>query len=177
MQTIVVETTIIRFVARLADEIKSKPFSHPEEEAILNIMRTADVLTQHMTQFLKPSDLSGPQYNVLRILRGSPEGLSCRQIGERMISRDPDVTRLLDRLESRGAISRERGQDRRVVIARITGEGMALMDKLDPLVAAESCRQLGGLGDAKLQQLIELLEEAREAPQESKRKNESYLPD
>ena len=83
-----------------------------------------------------------------------------------MISRDPDVTRLLDRLETRGLLSRERGQDRRVVIARITGEGLALMDKLDPLVVAENCRQLGGLGEAKLQQLIELLEQAREVPQQ-----------
>ncbi len=150
-------------MGRLAAEIKSKPFSHPEEEALLSVVRTADVLMQRMNQFLKQFDISGSQYNVLRILRGSPDGLSCGQIAERMISRDPDVTRLLDRLEARGLIGRERnGQDRRVVVARINAEGLDLVTRLDPLVASEHRRQLGGLGEQKLRQLIELLEQARD---------------
>jgi DNA-binding MarR family transcriptional regulator len=154
-------------VPRLADEIKSKPFSHPEEEAMLSIVRTADVLVQRANQFLKQFDISGSQYNVLRILRGSLDGLSCGQIAERMISRDPDVTRLLDRLETRALIARERnGQDRRVVMARITAEGLQLMARLDPLMVAEHRRQIGALGEAKLRQLIGLLEQVREFPEE-----------
>lgn len=152
---------------KLAEEIKSKPFSHPEEEALLNVVRTADVLLQRVNQFLKPFDISGPQYNVLRILRGSPNGLSCRQIADRMISRDPDVTRLLDRLEARGLIARERNaQDRRVVMAGITPAGLQLMAELDPLMVNEHSRQLGKLDREKLQQLIELLEQVRESPED-----------
>jgi DNA-binding MarR family transcriptional regulator len=156
-------------VAKLAQEIKSKPFAHAEEEAMLNIVRTADVLLQRANQFLKRFDMTGPQYNVLRILRGSRDGLPCGQIAERMISRDPDVTRLLDRLETRGLVARERnGQDRRVVMAHITAEGLELMTRLDPLMVAEHRRQLGALGEEKLRQLIELLEQARELPEEGK---------
>jgi len=165
-------------VPKLAEEIKSKPFSHPEEEAMLSIIRTADVLSQRATQFLKQFDISAPQYNVLRILRGSLNGLSCGQIAERMISRDPDVTRLLDRLETRGLIGRERhGQDRRVVMAHITAGGLELVTELDPLMVAEHRRQFGAMGRVKLSQLIELLEQARELPEVEKETNESNLPD
>ncbi len=154
-------------MSKLAAEIKSKPFSHLEEEALLSVVRTADLLAQRMNQFLKQFELSGSQYNVLRILRGSPDGLSCGQIAERMISRDPDVTRLLDKLEARGLIERERNEDdRRVVIARITAGGLDLLTRLDPLVASEHRRQLGALGEQKLRQLIELLEQARDLPKD-----------
>ena len=163
----------IRDMAKLAEEIKSKPFSHPEEEAMLNIFRTADVLQQRVGKVLKQFDISGPQYNVLRILRGTRDGLSCGQIAERLIRHDPDVTRLLDRLEGRGLIARGRrkGLDRRVVTASITAEGLELATKLDPLIAEEHRRQLGLLGERKLSQLIELLEQARESP-EKKAKEE-----
>jgi MarR family transcriptional regulator, organic hydroperoxide resistance regulator len=165
-------------MAKLADEIKSKAFSHPEEEAMLNIFRTADVLSQRMGEFLKPFDISGPQYNVLRILRGSTGGRSCGQIADRMISRDPDVTRLLDRLEARGLIMRGRNeQDRRVVVAHITPEGLNLMSSIDPLIVAEHVRQLGALGHQKLRQLIELLEQVRESAELEKERHESDLPD
>jgi DNA-binding MarR family transcriptional regulator len=154
-------------MSKLAAEIKSKPFSQLEEEALLSVVRTADLLAQRMNQFLKRFELSGSQYNVLRILRGSPDGLSCGQIAERMISRDPDVTRLLDKLEARGLIERERNEDdRRVVIARITAGGLDLLTRLDPLVASEHRRQLGALGEQKLRQLIELLEQARDLPKD-----------
>lgn len=154
-------------MANLADEIKSKPFSHPEEEAILNVVRTADIFLQRTNQFLKQFDISVPQYNVLRILRGSPDGLSCGQVADRMISRDPDITRLLDRLEARGLIGRGRNlQDRRVVMAHITPEGLQVMSGLDPLMLSEHQRQLGRLGKEKLRQLIELLEQARELTEE-----------
>lgn len=160
-------------MGKLAEEIKSKPFAHPEEEALLNIVRTAEVLLQGVNQFLRQFEISGPQYNVLRILRGSREGLSCGQIAERMVSHDPDVTRLLDRLETRGLIRRGRdGEDRRVVMARITSEGLELTAKIDPLILAEHRRQLGGLGQAKLRHLIELLEEVRTNSAGEKREEE-----
>lgn len=165
-------------MAKLADEIQSKPFAHPEEEAMLNIVRTADLLLQLGNKFLKQFDISGPQYNVLRILRGSPAGLSCGQIAERMISRDPDVTRLLDRLEARGLLARERsGQDRRVVITRITAAGLELIATIDPQMIAQHGRQMGALGEQKLRQLIELLEEVRDITQTKEEINESHLPD
>src|SRR2546430_13561411 len=97
----------------------------PEEAAFLDLLRTCDLLSRGLIQVLKTEDLSATQYNVLRILRGAPEGLACGEIASRMISRDPDVTRLLDRLEKRGLISRRREQrDRRTVMAGITPEGL-----------------------------------------------------
>src|ERR1700694_1290137 len=92
----------------------------PEEAAFLDLLRTTDMLSRGLVQVLKIEDLSSTQYNVLRILRGAPEGLPCGEIASRMITRDPDVTRLLDRLEKRGLISRCReNKDRRMGIARL----------------------------------------------------------
>src|SRR5262245_1014357 len=111
----------------LGNEIKKlRPFDSPEQEAMLNVMRTADRLAGEIDQVFKPSGLSATQYNVLRILRGAGEsGLPCGEIAQRMITRDPDVTRLLDRLEKRKLISRCREEkDRRVVCARITNAGL-----------------------------------------------------
>ncbi len=129
----------------------------------MNIQRTADALMQGVTAMLKPMGLSPTQYNVLRILRGAePDGLACREIADRMITRDPDITRLLDRLEDRGLVARSRDRkDRRVITARITEKGLRLLDKLDGPVAAVHVDQLGHLGDEKLRSLIELLEAAR----------------
>lgn len=150
-------------MAKLADEIRmTKPFSLLEEEASLSIVRTADVMFQRMAELLKPFDLSSSQYNVLRILRGAKEGLACGQIAERMVSRDPDITRLLDRMEARGLISRARDeQDRRVVKAAITGKGLSLLDELQPLVLDYHRRQFAGFGEKKLKQLIEWMEQLR----------------
>src|ERR1700761_6842433 len=122
-------------MGRLIAELQmTKPFALAEEEASLNIVRTYEVLQQQMLGFLKGFDLSASQYNVLRILRGAGEtGLSCSHIGERMVTRDPDITRLLDRLESRKLIRRERSErDRRVVNARITNQGLHLLEEIDP---------------------------------------------
>src|SRR5215831_15188507 len=92
----------------------------PEEAAFLDLLRTCDLLSRGPARVLKEEDLSPTQYNVLRILRGAPDGLPCGEIADRMITRDPDVTRLLDRLEKRGLISRWReAKDRRMVLARI----------------------------------------------------------
>ncbi len=151
-------------MAKLADEIKmTKPFSLVEEEASLSIVRTADVMFQRMSELLKPFDLSSSQYNVLRILRGAKEALACGQIAERMVSRDPDITRLLDRMEVRGLISRARDeQDRRVVKAQITGKGLGVLEALQPLVLEYHRRQFAGFGEKKLKQLVEWMEHLRE---------------
>src|ERR1700731_1690301 len=103
--------------------------------AFLDLQRTCDLLTRGPAQILKTEDLSPTQYNVLRILRGSPDGLPCGEIANRMITRDPDITRLLDRLEKRGLISRWReSKDRRTVTARITPAGLKLPGDLDERV-------------------------------------------
>ncbi len=151
-------------MAKLADEIKmTKPFSLLEEEASLSVVRTADVLFQRMAEVLKPFDLSSSQYNVLRILRGAKGPLACGQIAERMVNRDPDVTRLLDRMEARGLISRARhDQDRRVVKTQITSKGLSVLDNLEPLIIEYHRKQFAGFGEKKLKQLIEWMEEIRE---------------
>jgi DNA-binding MarR family transcriptional regulator len=151
-------------MARLAEEIKmTQPFSLLEEEALLSIVRTADVLFQRAAELLKPFDLSSSQYNVLRILRGAKEALACGQIAERMVSRDPDITRLLDRMEVRGLISRARdGQDRRVVKTQITSKGMNLLDEIQPVILAHHRKQFAGFGEKKLKQLVSWMELIRE---------------
>ncbi|MBZ5562698.1 MAG: MarR family transcriptional regulator [Acidobacteriia bacterium] len=150
--------------AQLQAEIKQrKPFASLEEEALLNLLRTADVLTQGLEKVLKAYGLSPAQYNVLRILRGSgPGGRSCREVAERMLTRDPDITRLLDRLEARGLVTRTRErQDRRVITTRVTRLGLALLAKLDGPAAAWHRERLGRLGAKRLRALIELLQAVR----------------
>src|SRR5712691_9983346 len=116
----------------------------PEEAAFLDLLRTTDMLSRGLIHVLKAEDLSATQYNVLRILRGSPEGLPCGEIASRMITRDPDVTRLLDRMEKRGLISRSRdNKDRRTVIGRITPEGLKLLASLDEAIQEIHRKQLG----------------------------------
>jgi DNA-binding MarR family transcriptional regulator len=130
----------------------------------LELVRTTDLLSRGLSAVLKTEDLSAPQYNVLRILRGAPEGLTCGEIGNRMITRDPDITRLLDRLERRGLISRARDtKDRRVVLTRITPQGLEALSRLDVPVREAHRRQLGHLGRERLQALTELLRVCREA--------------
>lgn len=150
---------------KLLSEIRQrKPFANLEEEAFLEIQRTASLLLQALGKEMRGHDLTPAQYNTLRILRGSgPEGLTCGEIGERLVSPGPDVTRLLDRLEARGLILRLRDtQDRRVVRARITDEGWALLGALDEPVDRALQDLLGHLGEEKLRTLTELLEEARQ---------------
>src|SRR5437868_12025226 len=142
-------------------EIK-KARGTPEEAAFLDLLRTCDLLSRGPAQFLKSEDLSPTQYNVLRILRGAAAGLPCGEIANRMITRDPDITRLLDRLEKRQLISRCREtKDRRMVVARITTQGLKLLNRLHEPVQAMHRKQLGHLGDAKLKKLQELLVAAR----------------
>jgi DNA-binding MarR family transcriptional regulator len=114
-------------------------------------------------EVLKASGLTATQYNVLRILRGAgTAGLSCGDVAGRMITRDPDLTRLLDRLEGRGLVTRARdGEDRRVVVTRITREGLSLLAELDEPVQAQNRKAVGHLGEQKLRSLAQLLDEAR----------------
>jgi DNA-binding MarR family transcriptional regulator len=133
-----------------------------EETAFLELLRTTDMLSRGLIQVLKGEDVSATQYNVLRILRGAPDGLPCGEIASRMITRDPDITRLLDRLEKRGLISRCREtRDRRMVLAWITSEGLKLLSRLDEPVQAGHRKQLGHLGQERLRALCELLRVAR----------------
>ncbi len=148
----------------MAEQLKmSRPFVVPEEEASLAIMRTADIVATRATAILRRFDLTGSQYNVLRILRGSPEGLACSQIAERLIAQDPDVTRLLDRMETRQWIVRKRSTcDRRVVLTHLTAAGLELLEQVTPFVVAYHQQQFKGWDQSKLKQLIDLLEVVRE---------------
>jgi DNA-binding MarR family transcriptional regulator len=149
------------------------PKARLEGQVFVSLLRTADALTRGVDALLKPCGLSGTQYNVLRILRGAGERpLACREIGGRLISRDPDITRLLDRMESRGLIARGREEkDRRVVKTRITPNGLRILQDLDEPVQELHRRQLHGLAAKQLRQLSLLLGRARaqvEAPNSSK---------
>ena len=139
--------------------------SSPEEEVYLSIIRTAEALSWGVSETLKVADLTPAQYNVLRILRGAaPDGATCGQISERMVTKDSDITRLLERLDTRGLITRERdGQDRRYITVKITGEGLALLASLDEPIAQCHKKQIGHLGKERLVALGNLLDEAREA--------------
>ena len=128
----------------------------------VNLMRTADYLSRRLEPVLRAADISPTQYNVLRILRGAPEGLTCGELGDRMITRDPDITRLLARLEKRGLLSRGRDpKDGRVVLTRITDAGLKLLAQLDSPVHEAHRLLLGHLGPEKVRNLLKLLDEAR----------------
>ncbi len=143
---------------------QTKPFSNLEEEALVAMQRTADRLHWRLSEMLKEHGLSPTQYNALRILRGArDEGRSCSEIAERMINRDPDITRLIDRLEHRGLVERSReDRDRRVVTTRITAAGLDLLESLDRPIEDFNRKMLGPLGAEQLRMLIQLLEAARE---------------
>ncbi len=151
----------------LRDELKmTRPFKSVEEEAILSIARTAALLEHAGAEALKPFDLTITQYNVLRILRGAGDAGLCRnEVGERLVTQVPDVTRLLDRMETGGLINRRRnGEDRRFVATYITDKGLKLLEKIDRELPAMHARQLGHLSQKRLRELIDLLEEVRSAP-------------
>ncbi len=153
-------------VGKLQKELKqNKPFRSLEEEVILNVARTAEYLATSGAALLKSVDLTATQYNVLRILRGAgSEGLSCSEISERMITKESDITRLLDRVEARGLISRERpASNRRIVVGRITDEGLRVLKELDEPVDELNRKLVGHLGREKQTILNELLEELRKS--------------
>ena len=150
---------------KLKDEIKQgKPFESLQAEVFLNLVRTADALTRGTEEILKLAGLSHTQYNVLRILRGAGEqGLCCREVAERMITRDPDITRLLDRLERRGFLTRSRdSRDRRVITVRIAAAGQKILKDLEGPMTEYNRKLLSHMDKRDLQKLVELLEAARE---------------
>ena len=134
-----------------------------QDQAFILIQKTADALAQEVEQFLKRCGLTGTQYNVLRILRGAgPEGLACSSIGEKMISHDPDMTRLLDRMQKRGLITRHRqSNDRRVVKTRITSRGLVLLKRLDRPVHKLHKQQFQSVSQQRLKTLLESLGQVR----------------
>ncbi|HEX6100919.1 MAG TPA: MarR family transcriptional regulator [Thermoanaerobaculia bacterium] len=149
---------------KLKQELKQKrPFPSVQEEALLSLARTADQLAAPMNEILRGVSLSPSQYNILRILRGSaPEGLACGEISERMVRRDPDLTRLLDKLEARGLVTRARGtEDRRVVLASITKDGLDLLKSLDKPVQESIRTILAHVPEERLRTLVEILDEIR----------------
>jgi DNA-binding MarR family transcriptional regulator len=138
-----------------------------EDQIFVALLKTSDSVASEADQLIKAKGLTSAQYNVLRILRGAgPEGLPCNTIAERMISRDPDMTRLLDRMEKRALISRERQkEDRRVVKARITDEGLKLLKKMDVPIRELHKTQFAHMTSARLKTLMDLLTEvAAHAP-------------
>jgi DNA-binding MarR family transcriptional regulator len=146
-------------------ELKPKPGFCPEEVTYLEMLRTVEALSHRFAQVLKTGDLSSTQYNVLRILRGAPEGLPCGEIGNRMVTRDSDITRLLDRLEKRALISRCReSRDRRTVVTRISPDGLELLARLDEPMRAAHRERMGNLGAEQLSLLSDLLRVARQVP-------------
>ena len=148
----------------LQAELKQKvPFTSREQEAYLSLLRTADALQASMETQLKEFGLTGTQYNALRILRGAgAEGMPCREIGQRMITRDPDITRLLNRLEKRRLVTRARAKnDRRVIYGRITAAGRKLLREMDEPIGRHGREMLKHVPQEKLQRLIEMLELVR----------------
>jgi len=152
-------------VTTLRDDIKQKkPFRSLYEEAGLNVVRTAAVLNDALELVLKPHGISAAQYNVLRILRGAEPGGLCRnEVRDRMLTRMPDMTRLLDRMEAAGLVKRSREEeDRRIVLTRITKQGLKLVDELDGPMGRMNKSMLGHLTDSELRSLSDLLTLARQ---------------
>ncbi len=145
---------------------QTRPFASPAQEAFLNLLRTAYTLSRLHAGFLEPFGLTPTQYNALRILAGShPRALACREIGERMVTPVPDVTRLVERLVSKGlALRRRQAQDRRVVAVGITPAGRRLLARIEAPLAAWLEQGLGHLGEPELVRLSRLLERLRAAP-------------
>ena len=141
---------------------QQRPLPSLEVEAWLALQIAAHRVSDPWFRFLKSQDLPHPQYNVLRILRGArPRALTCGEIAERMIVRDPDVTRLLDRLEKRGFVARSRdSDDRRIVRTGITPAGLSELERLDAgMTTMGPSQTLGRLGKGRLKQLNDLLAE------------------
>src|SRR5687768_4991954 len=140
-----------------------KPFTSLEQEAQLNVVRTASLLVDSFEQMLRPYGITATQYNVLRILRGAePDGLCRNELRDRMLTRMPDVTRLLDRMEEAGLVERTRDtEDRRMVTSRITKRASDLLDTLDSLVADHEKRMFVGISPDQIETLIDVLDVIR----------------
>jgi DNA-binding MarR family transcriptional regulator len=148
----------------LRQEIEQqKPFTSVAQEALLNLLRTADALQREMHLLIKPWGITSTQYNVLRILRGAqPQGLTCTAIGTRMITADPDITRLVARLKAMKLVRQQRDkQDRRVVWNHISTEGLTLLDQMDPAIEEGPEEFFSKLTEEDRMELIRLLELVR----------------
>lgn len=167
--TIIVITSILLPVTAKAQKgvRRAGPAGGREEDVYLNMLRTVEHLSRGVAETLAAADLTPTQYNALRILRGAGEaGASCTEVSDRMVTKDSDVTRLLDRLEARGLISRGRdAEDRRRVVARITDEGLRVLKEIDGPVAETHRRLLGHLGGKQLRTLESLLKSATNEPE------------
>ena len=147
----------------LAELKQTKPYGSIRQEAYVAMLRTAAVLAHAFEETLKPFGLTGTQFNVLRILRGAgPDGLCRHEVSDRMVTPVPDVTRLLDRLEQAGLITRHRGvADRRHMTTRITEKGLKLLARAEQPVVRAHDEMLGHLGDREVATLVSLLAKAR----------------
>jgi DNA-binding MarR family transcriptional regulator len=151
-------------LASLKSEIvQEHPFSSLEEEVLLNLIRTSDVLHRAFHRETRDWGVTSTQYNVLRILRGAqPRGLTCAAIGSRMVTAEPDITRLLTRLKKLKLIRQQRDQnDRRVVWTQISQTGLELLVGMDPVIERLPRELLGHLSKTDLNEMIRLLELAR----------------
>lgn len=143
--------------------VQDPPFFSVEEEALLNLFRTADSFHRAFHHRTREWGVTSTQYNVLRILRGAhPNGLTCSAIGERMITADPDITRLLARLKTLKLVRQQRDRhDRRLLWTMISTQGLELLRKMDPVIQQLPVELLGHLDSAELAEFIRLLEKAR----------------
>ena len=162
--------------------VQEAPFFSVEEEAFLNLLRTADCMHRAFHRKIRRWGITSTQYNVLRILRGAqPRGLTCSAIGSRMITADPDITRLLARLKGLKLIRQQcDSQDRRVVWTVISEEGLELLREMDPVIQVAPREMLQNLKEAEVTELIRLLELVRGPNEESKAhrvKPESMSPE
>jgi DNA-binding MarR family transcriptional regulator len=149
--------------------VQEQPFSSAEEEALLNLLRTADTLHRAFHRKTRDWGVTSTQYNVLRILRGAqPHGLTCSAIGARMITAEPDITRLLSRLKTLKLIRQQRDHhDRRLVWTQISETGLQLLIEMDPVIQELPVELLGHLDKAELAEFIRLLERARAASEDA----------
>lgn len=155
--------------SRLQQELKKKrPFESPDQEAILNILRTNDQFLNRFGRLFREYDLTHSQYNVLRILRGEGRPMPCLEIADRMIQVVPAMTGLLDRLEKQGLVVRERcTEDRRVVYVSLTESAKDLLKRMDTPVSELHSQLIGHLTQTELKELSRLLEKARISVQNS----------
>ncbi len=151
-------------MARIQQEIQQKQSTTSlEEDALLNLLRTSDCLGRAVQRTIRPWGITSTQYNVLRILRGAqPTGATCSEIGQRMITADPDITRLLNRLKKLGFIGQQRDKnDRRIVRTQIREKGLQLLAEMDTAMKTLPVTLLGHLTQKELAGMIRLVEEAR----------------
>ena len=155
----------LSLLVTIREEIRqTRPFPSPPQEVLVALLRTADLIGRFVDDLIEDNGITGQQYNVLRILRGAGEkGLPTLDIAERMIEQTPGITRLIDRLEEKGLVTRERcATDRRQVFCRIGSAGLALLERLDGPVMNAAGEAFGGLKRAEVTQLIALLDRTRD---------------